>query len=128
MSFKDEVSFTIPLIGTEEEVEITCEFSVTSWGSAASYWDPGDGPEWEIDKILLDGEEVPIWDKTEIVVEIVTPGHHDGHLWIPGQPYGRFRERKKMAPLWESLAEACNNYIAENYEFEPPEPDYDDYY
>ena len=134
MSFKDEVTFTVPVIGTEEEVEITFEFSVTSWGnsgSGPSFSSPGEPPEppeYEIDRILIEGEEVTEWEGTEIAVEIVADGHFEDRRWIPGRSYGRFRERKLSSPLWESLAEAGSNYINENYEFEPPEPDYDDYY
>jgi len=120
-----EISFTVPLLFSEEEVEITCEFNVTSWGSGDTYWSPGNPPEWEVEKIFLDGDEVPISEKTEIQVDIMTPGHFEGHQWIPHQPYGRFRESKIISPLWESLAEACDTYIGENFEFVP---DYDDPY
>jgi hypothetical protein len=40
-----------------EDLEYSADISVTSWGSPSNYWDdPGEGPEWDIDK-MFDPEE-----------------------------------------------------------------------
>lgn len=82
-----ELTFSVPLLSSEEEVEITVEFEITSWGSPQSWDDPGSGPEWDINRIWLDEEEV---------------------TYSPNQI---------EHALWHVLADAAYVYIDNNFDF-----------
>lgn len=100
-----ETTFSVPCIYEEKDFEITVEFTVTSWGSSPSYWDPGDPIEWEIDKLYLDGEEIPY-------------SYQKNRFWVP--PEQQLREA-----LWQSLADAATTYIDEHFDWS--DAHYDDY-
>ena len=89
-----EIVFTVPLFCSDDEVEITIEFKVTSWGSADSWMEPGDPIEWEIERIWMDSAEVL----------------YDSDLFRKGA-------------LFQVLAEAGDTYIGENYDFNGNSPD-----
>lgn len=100
-----EYTFSVPSLFEEKDYEILVEFSVTSWGSSASYWDPGDPLEWEIDSISIDGELIPyVYQKDR--------------FYVSG-------EQQVKEALWQVLADAADHKI--NYNFDWSGAAMDDY-
>lgn len=83
------MTMAIPDLFRETDIGVLFEFEITSWGSSASWYDPGDPIEWEI---------VDIWV---------------GNTHLPYSP--------KASPiynaLWQSLADAGQNYIDNNFDW-----------
>ncbi len=49
---------TIDRVGIE--IEIEAQVNVTHWGCPASWYDPGDGPEWEIERLVTLEARLPL--------------------------------------------------------------------
>lgn len=89
MSSTYSMTMAIPDLFREADIEITFEFEVISWGSSASWCDPGSLIEWEI---------------TDIFIE---------DIHIPYQP----KASPLYSALWQSLAEAGTTYIDEHFDW-----------
>ena len=64
MSHDYSITMAVPDLFQEADIEITFEFEVTSWGSSGSYWDPPEGPEWEITDIYVEDVHIPWKEKS----------------------------------------------------------------
>lgn len=101
MSHTYSMSMAVPDLFREADIEVTFEFEVTSWGSSASWFDPGDPIEWEITDIFIEDIHIP---------------------W-------RAKSSPLYSALWQALAAAGATYIDEHFDWGKASLDaYDDYY
>lgn len=89
MSSTYSMTMAIPDLFREADIEVLFEFEITSWGSYASYWDPGDAIEWEITDIFIDNIHIPYQSKASPL----------------------------YSALWQSLADAGTTYIDEHFDW-----------
>jgi len=120
-----------------EDFEITLEdgrymffqISVTSWGTGPTMpsWnypgDPGDPPEWDID--FIEVADAPARLRDDPDYERVPNKRYIKPWWRELWAMLRGRPITEPNPEWAALAQIADEHVENNYDFEPPEPDYD---